>query len=62
MVPIGAGGRNFGSPRDAAIHARWSAMTKSGTIKVYDPEGKLFKTIEIETDESGEDGLILPSV
>ena len=60
--PVGATGKlSFQSARDAASHARWAARTDGGTIKVYDAEGKLFKTIEIEADESGEDGLILPS-
>ncbi len=39
-----------------------SVWTDGGTINVYDAEEKLFKTIEIDADESGEDGLILPSV
>jgi hypothetical protein len=60
--PVGGNGRLlFTSARDAASHARWDAKAKGGTIKVHDKDGKLFKTIKIEADESGEDGLILPS-
>ena len=61
--PVGAnGGLLFQSARDTASHARWAARTKGGSIKVYDKDGKLFKTIEIEADVSGEDGFVLPSV
>lgn len=61
--PVGANGRLLvTSARDAASHARWAAKIKGGTINVYDAEGKLFKTIEIEADVSGEDGFVLPSV
>jgi hypothetical protein len=60
---VGANGRLlFRSARDAASHARWAAKTDGGTIKVYDPKGQLFKTIELAPDVSGEDGYVLPSV
>jgi hypothetical protein len=60
---VGANGRLlFQSAREAASHARWNAKTKGGTIKVYDDQGRLFKTIEIADDDSGEDGFVLPSV
>ena len=49
------GGLRFQSARDAASHARWDARAKDGTIKVHDAEGKLFKAIEIEADDSGDD-------
>ncbi|MDB4484338.1 hypothetical protein N9044_00965 [bacterium] len=48
--------------REAASHARWAAKIDSGTIKVFDAEGQLFKTIEIAPDVSSEDGYVLPSV
>jgi len=38
------------------------ARTDGGTIHVHDAEGKLFKVIEIETNDSGEDGFVLPSI
>lgn len=61
--PVGANGTLlFQSARDALSHARWAAKAKGGTITVYDAKGKLFKTIEIEPDVSGEDGFVLPSV
>jgi hypothetical protein len=40
----------------------WGAKTKGGTIKVHDDQGRLFKTIEIAADDSGEDGFMLPSL
>ena len=52
----------FESARDAVSHARWSAKANVGTITVFDPQGELFKTIEIAPDISGEDGYVLPSV
>ena len=61
--PVGANGKLlFASARDAVSHARWAAKANGGTITVYDPQGQLFKTIEIEPDISGEDGFVLPSV
>ncbi|MEJ6578682.1 MAG: hypothetical protein QNL33_11855 [Akkermansiaceae bacterium] len=61
--PVGANGRLlFTSARDAVSHARWSAKANVGTITVFDPQGELFKTIEIAPDISGEDGYVLPSV
>ena len=48
----------FGS----ASHARWAARTGGGTINGYDTEGRLFKTIEIDADISGENDFVLPSV
>ncbi|MDA7866107.1 hypothetical protein N9C66_10130 [Akkermansiaceae bacterium] len=48
--------------REAASHARWAAKIDGGTIKVFDAEGQLFKTIEIAPDVSSEDGYVLPSV
>jgi hypothetical protein len=60
---VGANGRLlFRSARDAASHARWGAKNTGGTIKVFDAEGQLFKTIEIAPDVSSEDGYVLPSV
>jgi hypothetical protein len=52
----------FQSERDALSHARWAARSDGGTIHVHDVEGKLFKVIEIETNDSGEDGFVLPSI
>ena len=61
--PVGANGHlRFQSAREAASHARWTAKRDGGVISVYDPEGQLFKTIEIASDVSGEDGFVLPSV
>jgi hypothetical protein len=61
--PVGANGKLlFGSAKDAASHARWNARTKGGSIKVHDEKGDLFKTIEIDANDSNEDGLVLPSV
>jgi hypothetical protein len=61
--PVVANGRLlFQTAKDAASHARWAARTDGGTIHVYDAEGRLFKTIEVDPNESGEDGLVLPSV
>ncbi len=31
-------------------------------IEVYDAEGRPFKTIEVEPDQTADDGFILPSV
>ena len=60
---MGANGRLlFRSARDATSHARWDAQGAGGVISVYDAEGKLFKTIVVAPNESGEDGLVLPSV
>lgn len=61
--PVGAnGGLLFKSARDAASHARWAAKANGGRITVYDPQGKLFKTIEIEPDITDGDPYVLPSV
>ena len=61
--PVGAnGGLLFQSAQDAASHARWAARAKGGTINVYDQDGKLFKSIDIDTDLESDDGFILPSV
>ncbi|MEJ6716933.1 MAG: hypothetical protein QNK82_00435 [Akkermansiaceae bacterium] len=38
------------------------ARTDGGTIHVHDAEGKLFKTIEVVPNNSGEDGFLLSSV
>ncbi|MEJ6569506.1 MAG: hypothetical protein QNL33_00715 [Akkermansiaceae bacterium] len=60
---LGANGElKFQSAREAAGHAGWGAKTKGGTIKVHDDQGRLFKTIEIAADDSGEDGFMLPSL
>ena len=43
-----------------ASHARWSAKAKGGTIKVYDQDGELFKSIEIPPDLEIDKGFVLP--
>ena len=59
---MGASGRLlFQLARDAASHARWAAKANGGTITVFDPQGKLFKTIEVAPNLYGEDGFVLPS-
>ncbi|MFT7173774.1 MAG: hypothetical protein ACI9NQ_001999 [Paracoccaceae bacterium] len=61
--PVGANGRLlFQSAREAAGHARWDAKTEGGGINVYDDEGKLFKTIEVEAEISDGEAYVLPSV
>ena len=61
--PVGARGRLlFQSAREAASHARWAARSEGGTIEVFDPQGKPFKTIEVEPDQTVNDGYVLPSV
>ncbi|MEJ6644614.1 MAG: hypothetical protein QNL33_15295 [Akkermansiaceae bacterium] len=56
------GGLLFQSARDAASHARWAAKVNGGTITVFDPQGKLFKIIEIEPEIPGGEVYVLPSV
>jgi hypothetical protein len=46
---------------EATSHARWAAKIDGGTIFVFDPEGQLFKTIEVAPDVSNSDPFILPS-
>ena len=43
-------------------HARWEAKANGGTIKVYNQDGNLFKTIEIPPDLESDKGFVLPSV
>jgi hypothetical protein len=60
--PVGANGfLLFQSARGAVSHARWAAKANGGTIKVYDPQGKLFKVIEIEPDLGSDDHFVLPN-
>lgn len=61
--PVGArGSLLFETAREAASHARWAARTNGGTIEVLNPQGQLFKTIEVEADETINAGYVLPSV
>jgi hypothetical protein len=61
--PVGARGRLlFQTAREAASHARWAARSSGGVIEVFDPEGQIFKTIEVEGDETSNRGYVLPSV
>lgn len=61
--PVGARGRLlFQSAREAVSHARWEARLKGGTIEVFEPEGRPFKTIRVEPDQTANDGFVLPSV
>lgn len=61
--PVGARGRLlFQSAREAASHARWEARQAGGTIEVYDSQGRLFKSLKVEGDQSINDGFVLPSV
>ena len=61
--PVGArGSLLFQTAREAASHARWAARCDGGEIEVYDPKGQLFKTIEVEADETINAGYVLPSV
>jgi hypothetical protein len=65
LLPFEAMGANdrllFRSALDEPNNARWAARTDGGTIHV-DAEGKLFKTIEVVPNNSGEDGFLLSSV
>ena len=61
--PVGANGRLlFRSAREAASHARWDAKTSGGTVKVHDPDGKLFKIIKVEASLPDGEAHVLPSV
>ena len=61
--PVGANGRLlFQTAREAASHARWDARYNGGMIEVYDLGGRPFKTIEVEADQTADDGFVLPSV
>ena len=61
--PVGArGSLLFETAKEAASHARWAARCDGGVIEVYDPKGHLFKTIEVEADETINAGYVLPSV
>ncbi len=63
VAPEGANGRLlFQSAQDAVSHARWAAKANGGTITVFDPQGKLFKIIEIEPEIPGGDAYVFPSV
>ena len=60
--PVGANGRLlFQSAQDAVSHARWAAKSNGGTITVYDPQGQLFKTIDLMPQVQDGDPFILPS-
>ena len=62
VAPEGANGRLlFQSARDAVSHARWAAKANGGTITVYDPQGKLFKVIDVPPDIGADDHFILPN-
>ena len=62
IAPEGANGRLlFQSARDAVSHARWAAKSNGGTITVYDPQGQLFKTIDLMPQVQDGDPFILPS-
>lgn len=58
--PVGANGLlRFTSAKDAASHARWAARSLGGFLKVYDPEGNLFKEEEMEAGPDHEIATIL---
>ena len=60
--PVGANGKLlFASAQDAVCHPRWAAKANGGTITVFDPKGKLFKTIEIEPNLGSDDHFVLPN-
>lgn len=61
--PVGARGELlFQTARDAASHACWAARSTGGKIEVFDPQGRLFRTINVESDEKIDQGYVLPSV
>ena len=61
--PVGAKGcLYYQTARDAADYARWDARDTGGTIDVFDQQGRLYRVIKVESDDSVDAGLVLPSI
>ncbi|MDA7540895.1 hypothetical protein N8649_02135 [bacterium] len=52
----------YTTARDAADYARWDARDTGGTIDVFDQQGRLYRVIKVESDDSVDAGLVLPSI
>ena len=61
--PVGAKScLRYTTARDAADYARWDARDTGGTIDVFDQQGRLYRVIKVESDDSVDAGLVLPSI
>ena len=61
--PVGAKGcLYYQTARDAADYARWDARDTGGNIDVFDQQGRLYRVIKVESDDSVDAGLVLPSI
>ena len=61
--PVGAKGcLYYQTARDAADYACWDARDTGGTIDVFDQQGRLYRVIKVESDDSVDAGLVLPSI
>ena len=61
--PVGAKGcLRYTTARDAVEYARWDARDTGGNIDVFDQQGRLYRVIKVESDDSVDAGLVLPSI